>query len=65
MQLFLRSSDGSLKRPGTPRPSPDFSGEDDGRLVFTDAGVVSELGVYTLAGDDTDPPTHYSYEVSL
>ena len=65
MRLFLRSGDDSLKRPGTPRPGPDFSGEDDGTLVFTDPGVVSELGVYLVAGDDTAPPTHYSYEVSL
>ena len=65
MQLLLKSADGSLRRPAEIQPTPDFGAEGDGSLVVVDAGVVSELGIHLLAGDDTDPPTHYAYEAEL
>jgi hypothetical protein len=65
MRLFVRSSDGSLKRPEVSGRSPDFSGANDGALVLVDGEERRDVGLYLMSGDDTHPPTHYSYEVEL
>lgn len=63
--MFVRSSDGSLRRPEPTGRSPDFSGDNDGALVLVAGGEQLDVGVYLMAGDDTDPPTHYAYDVEL
>jgi len=64
MQLCLRSTDGSLRRPEALQAMPDFQGE-NGELVVVDSGVIGELGISVMAGDDSDPPAHYGYEAEL
>lgn len=65
MRLLVRKGDGTLRRPQRTGSSPDFSGANDGALVIEDGAAVRDVGVDVMAGDDTDPPTHYSYEASL
>lgn len=65
MRLLVRRGDGTLSRPVPTDSSPDFSGANDGALVIEDGDALRDLGVYVTAGDDTDPPTHFSYEASL
>lgn len=65
MRVFVRSTDGSLRRPEPTRRSPDFSCENDGALVLVDRDEQRDVGVHLMAGDDTDPPTHYAYDVEL
>ena len=33
--------------------------------MVVDSGAIGEPGIYLMAGDDSDPPTHYSYEAEL
>lgn len=61
----MRSNDGSLRRPKPTGRSPDFSGENDGALVLVCRNEQRDVGVHLMAGDDTDPPTHYAYDVEL
>jgi hypothetical protein len=63
--MFVRASDGSLRRPEPTGQSPDFSGGNDGALVLVAGGEQRDVGVYLMAGDDTDPPMHYAYDVEL
>src|SRR6478609_5608657 len=63
--MFVRSGDGSLRRPEPTGRSPDFSGDNDGALVLVASDEQRDVGVHLMAGDDTDPPTHYAYDVEL
>jgi len=65
MRLLVRQRDGTLHRPGATLASPDFSGDHDGTLVLDAGDALRDLGIDVMAGDDTDPPTHFSYEASL
>ena len=33
--------------------------------MIEDGAALRDVGIKVMAGDDTDPPTHYSYEASL
>jgi hypothetical protein len=65
MRLLVRRGDGTLRRPVPTYSSPDFSGANDGALLIEDGDALFDLGINVVAGDDTDPPTHFSYEASL
>jgi len=65
MRLLVRSADGSLRRPEPTGCSPDFCGDNDGALVLVVDDEPRDVGLHLMAGDDTDPPTHYAYDVEL